>query len=131
LADGIGVERTDFLTVPTRDLERAKQFYGETLGIKRNPNAHDNYPEFETGNVTISVIHPESMGMEFAPNPFPIALRVPDVEQARAKLEQAGVEFRDDTLDTSVCHMAFFVDPDGNALMLHRRYAPYSDGTKP
>jgi len=71
------------------------------------------------------------MEMEFAPNPFPIALRVPDVAGARTKLEQAGVEFRGETLDTSVCHMAFFSDPDGNALMLHRRYAPYSDGTTP
>ena len=81
--------------------------------------------------MTISVIHPESMGMDFAPNPFPIALRVPDVAAARAKLEQQGVEFRGETLDTSVCHMAFFNDSDGNALMLHRRYAPYSDGTTP
>ena len=129
--DSIGVERTDFVTVTTRDLERAKAFYGEMLGIAANPMAHPDYPEFETGNVTISVIHPESMEMEFAPNPNPIALRVPDVAEARTKLEQAGVEFRGETLDTSVCHMAFFSDPDGNALMLHRRYAPYSDGTTP
>ncbi len=129
--NGIAVERTDFVTVATHDLERAKGFYGETLGIASNPLAHPDYPEFETGNVTISVIHPESMEVEFAPNPNPIALRVPDVAEARAKLEQAGVEFRGETLDTSVCHMAFFSDPDGNALMLHRRYAPYSDGTQP
>jgi predicted enzyme related to lactoylglutathione lyase len=127
----IGVERTDFVTVPTQDLERAKRFYGELLGITSNPLAHPDYPEFETGNVTISVIHPESMELEFRPNPFPIALRVPDVAGARAKLEDAGVEFRGETLDTSVCHMAFFSDPDGNALMLHRRYAPYADGTSP
>ena len=127
----IDVERTDFVTVPTQDLERAKQFYGETLGIAPNPLAHPDYPEFETGNVTISVIHPESMELEFRSNPFPIALRVPDVAEARAKLEAAGIEFQGETLDTSVCHMAFFADPDGNELMLHRRYAPYSDGTKP
>jgi predicted enzyme related to lactoylglutathione lyase len=127
----IEVERTDFVTVPTQDLERARQFYGETLGITPNPLAHPDYPEFETGNVTISVIHPESMELEFKPNPFPIALRVPDVAEARAKLEAAGIAFQGETLDTSVCHMAFFADPDGNALMLHRRYAPYSDGTQP
>ena len=65
----IDVERTDFVTVPTQDLERAKQFYGETLGIAPNPLAHPDYPEFETGNVTISVIHPESMELEFRSNP--------------------------------------------------------------
>ena len=62
-----------------------------------------------------------------SPNPWPIALRVPDVAKAREQLETAGVEFHGETLDTGVCHMAFFSDPDGNALMLHRRYAPYAD----
>ena len=65
------------------------------------------------------------MGLPFAPNPNDIALRVPDVAAAREALEAAGVEFSGETFDTGVCHMAFFSDPDGNALMLHHRYAPY------
>jgi predicted enzyme related to lactoylglutathione lyase len=127
----IDVERTDFVGVPVRDIERSAQFYGETLGIKRNPRAHQNWPEFETGNVTLGIIVPEAIGREFTPNPWPIALRVPDVAAARERLETAGVEFQGETLDTGVCHMAFFSDPDGNALMLHRRYAPYGDGSQP
>lgn len=126
------VERADFVTVITQDKDRALVFYGETLGLPRNPNAHDDWPEFETGNVTLALVHYEQIGRtEFTPNMAPIALRVPDVHEARRELEEAGVEFRTETLDTEVCHMAVFPDPDGNLLMLHRRYAPFADGSKP
>ncbi len=128
MADGIGVERTDFVTIPTRDRERAAAFYGETLGISRNPRAHHNFPEFETGNVTLAIAVPEEMGMPFtALPPGQISLRVRDVDEARRLLEAEGVEFRGETFDSGVCRMAFFTDPDGNGLMLHRRYTPYED----
>jgi predicted enzyme related to lactoylglutathione lyase len=124
----IGVERTDFVSVPVRSLERSKAFYGETLGIPPNEGSHPSYPEFETGNLTISLN--EASG-ELTPSSSAIALRVPDVAAARATLEQAGVEFEGETFDTGVCHVAFFRDPDGNRLVLHRRYAPYADGSTP
>jgi predicted enzyme related to lactoylglutathione lyase len=119
----ITIERTDFVSVPVSDLERAKTFYGETLGIHPNPNAHESYPEFETGNLTIALIEASD---DFAPKPTGIALRVPDVAGARKQLEDLGVEFDGETFDTGVCHVAFFKDQDGNGLMLHRRYAPHS-----
>jgi catechol 2,3-dioxygenase-like lactoylglutathione lyase family enzyme len=120
----IEVERTDYILLATRDMERAKRFYGETLGLPSNPRANATFPEFETGNVTIVLVDPESIGIEFSANRNGFALRVPDVENARAKLEAAGVEFAAETYDSGVCHMAFFADPDGNALVLHKRYAP-------
>jgi len=119
----ISVERADFVSVPVQDMERAKRFYGETLGIP-NPNPDDAWPEFETGNVSLYLVDPTAIGAEFKPHNAHIALRVPDVGDARAKLEAAGVPFQGETLDTGVCHMAFFRDTEGNALMLHRRYAP-------
>jgi predicted enzyme related to lactoylglutathione lyase len=126
------VERTDFATVITQDRERALRFYGETLGLRRNPNAHSDWPEFETGNLTLSIVHYEQIGRtEFTPNTAPIALRVRDVNQARTELEEAGVEFLTETYDSEVCHLAVFSDPDGNRLILHRRYAPYPDGQTP
>jgi predicted enzyme related to lactoylglutathione lyase len=131
LADEVGVERVDFVAVATQDKEGSLKFYGETLGLRRNKLAHEDWPEFETGNLTIAIVHPEQVGAEFQARRYPLALRVPDVAEARKKLEEAGVEFRGDTLDTGVCHMASFSDPDGNALMLHRRYAAYSDGSTP
>ncbi|HEU4941726.1 MAG TPA: VOC family protein [Gaiellaceae bacterium] len=119
----IEVERTDFMSVPVRDMERARRFYSETLGMP-SPNPDDAWPEFETGNVSLYLVDPTAIGAEFAPHTSHIALRVPDVAEARAKLEAAGVAFEGEIRDTGVCHMAFFRDSEGNALMLHRRYAP-------
>ena len=126
------VERVDFVAVPTQDQERAVRFYGETLGLERNPNSSDRWVEFETSNLTIAILPHEYTGRsEFTPSSAPIALRVPDVAEARRRLEAVGVEFGMDTIDSGVCHIAPFTDPDGNSLMLHHRYAPYSDGTTP
>ena len=120
------VTGVDFVSVPTQDLERAVEFYGTTLGLPRSMYRPErNFAEFETGTVTLSVVNPEKMGIgSFSPNANHVALHVEDVAAARAELEQRGVEFMGDILDTGVCHMAFFTDPDGNALMLHHRYAP-------
>ena len=128
----IGAQRVDFISIQVRDMNRATRFYAETLGLQLNPLTGGNWPEFETGNVTLAVVVPEELGLEFEPLPFgSVAIRVPDVGEARAKLEAAGIEFERDTFDSSVCHMAFFRDSEGNGLMIHHRYAPYSDGSTP
>jgi predicted enzyme related to lactoylglutathione lyase len=123
------VTGTDFVSVPTRDLAAARRFYGELLGLPESsvyqrPGQEAVGAEFETGNLTLSVIDAPKLGIEFAPMRAPVALRVDDVAAARAELEARGLVFAADTMDTGVCHMAHFKDPDGNALMLHRRYAP-------
>ena len=126
------VERVDFVAVPTRDQARAVRFYGGTLGLDRNPNSSDRWVEFETSNLTIAILPHEYTGRdEFVPSSAPIALRVPDVAEARRRLEAAGVEFGAETIDSGVCHIAPFSDPDGNSLILHHRYAPYADGSAP
>jgi catechol 2,3-dioxygenase-like lactoylglutathione lyase family enzyme len=119
------VNGVDFVSVPTRDLETAVDFYGTTLGLRRSAYVPErNFAEFETGNLTLSVWNPEAMGLPFSASANPVALHVDDVALARDELESRGVAFNGDILDTSVCHMAFFADRDGNALMLHHRYAP-------
>ncbi len=116
------VEKLDFVAVPSRDAARAQRFYVETLGLR--PDEHGRY-EFWAGQTCFGIWEPERLGMEFHPQTTAhLALRVADIEQARSELEAKGVEFTGETLDTGVCHMAFFADPDGNELMLHRRYAP-------
>lgn len=119
----------DFVNVPTTDLDRARAFYADVLGLEASQvyqrgDAPAMGAEFETGTVTIALIDSAAIGREFQPNSLPIAFRVDDVAAARAELESRGVTFGADTLDTGVCHMAFFEDPDGNSLMLHQRYAP-------
>ncbi|MGH2972513.1 MAG: VOC family protein [Gaiellaceae bacterium] len=118
------VERTDFVSVPVTDMERATRFYEETLGLPKISTR--GFPEFQLGeNVSVYLIRMEDVGSSWsAPHSAHIALRVPDVAETRKELEAKGVEFDGDILDTSVCHMAFFKDPDGNQFMLHRRYAP-------
>ena len=118
------VERTGFVSVPVTDVERATGFYRDTLGLEQV--SVDGWPEFQLGeNVSLYLIDPTNIGSTFqGPHTAHIALRVPDVADTRGELEQRGVEFEGETLDTGVCHMAFFRDPDGNQLMLHRRYAP-------
>src|SRR3954454_11876610 len=120
------VTGVDFVAIPTRDLGRAVAFYGDTLGLPRSTYRPErNFAEFETGTVTFNVLDPERMGIgSFSANENPMALHVDDVGAARAQLEERGVTFAGGIFDTGVCHMAFFRDPDGNALMLHHRYAP-------
>jgi catechol 2,3-dioxygenase-like lactoylglutathione lyase family enzyme len=118
------VEHVDFWTVPVTDVERSKAFYGETLGLPMT--SEQGFPEFKLGdNGFLYLLSLEAIGSQFrAPHDAGFALRVPDVEAARAELEEKGVAFNGPTLDTGVCHMAFFADPDGNQIVLHRRYAP-------
>jgi catechol 2,3-dioxygenase-like lactoylglutathione lyase family enzyme len=119
------VERTDFICVPVTDMERAKTFYGETLGLPEIEHPEQGFPEYQLGeNVSLYLLQLENIGGAFrAPHDAGFALRVPDVAEARAELEEKGVEFNGDLLDTGVCHMSFFGDPDGNQIVLHRRYA--------
>ena len=120
----IEVERTDFVSVPVTDLARSASWYAETLGLPQT--GHGAWPEFRLGeNVFLYLLDPTNIGQEFSgPHTSAIALRVLDVAEAKRALEGRGVEFDGDVFDTGVCHMAFFADPDGNQLVLHRRYAP-------
>ena len=122
----------DFVGVPTHDLARSAEFYGETLGLTKNPNSTESWIEFETGNTTLALVSPKHLDAPFAPLPIgSIVFRVPDVAEAKEELEAAGVEFTGESWDSGVCHGAVFTDPDGNGLALHHRYEPYLDGTAP
>ncbi len=128
----INAQRVDFIAVPTQDVERAAEFYGNVLGLPKNPSSLHDWIEFEPGNVTLALVEAEGHGFEFEPlPPGSIALRVADVSEARAKLAEAGVEIKSEIWDSGVCNGVGFRDPDGNGLMLHHRYAPYPDGSLP
>ncbi len=125
MSNGQIVGGVDFFSLSTHDLDTAVAFYGETLGLPCSVHMPErNFAEFETGNLTLSILDGEKMGIGHHVNHNPLALHVDDVGEARAALEAKGVAFKGDVFDTGVCHMAFFEDPEGNALMLHHRYAP-------
>ena len=119
------VTGVDFITVPTRDFEEADRFYGDLLGLERSKQ-WGSMParEYETGSLTIALMQSDAFGIEFSPHSHPVALHVADVAEAREELESKGVQFGAETIDSGVCHMAHFRDPDGNMLMLHSRYKP-------
>ncbi len=121
----VSVSGVDFITVFVKDYPAAQEFYGGLLGLEHSVD-YEKIPagEYETGNLTLQVMDAASVGQEFTPRRHPIALHVDDVEAARGELEAKGVSFQGETLDSGVCHMAFFSDPDGNMLMFHNRYAP-------
>jgi catechol 2,3-dioxygenase-like lactoylglutathione lyase family enzyme len=121
----VSVTGVDFITVFVKDYPAAQEFYGGLLGLEHSVD-YEKIPagEYETGNLTLQVMDAASVGQEFEPRRHPIALHVDDVEAARTELESKGVAFQGETLDSGVCHMAFFSDPDGNVLMFHNRYAP-------
>lgn len=123
------VTGVDFVSIPTKDFEATRAFYADVLGLEpssvwQRPGHDPVGAEFENGTVTLALLNSAALGLEFRPNVAPIALRVDDVEAARAELESRGVTFTADSLDSGVCHQAFFQDPDGNQLALHHRYAP-------
>lgn len=115
------VERVDFVSFLTQDIGRAKDFYAGTLGLEIESEGESDM-EFRLGQVTLDVFDPSSIGEPFAPTLAGFALRVPDVDAARAELEAKGVQFDGETIVTGVCKQAWFRDPDGNRLMLHRRF---------
>ncbi len=119
------VTRTDFVFLPITSFEKAEEFYSGVLGLecsKRYNNALGG--EFETGSLTIQVVDVARIGREFEPSKGAIALHVEDVEAARSELESRGIDFQGETIDGGVCYQAYFQDQDGNALILHHRYAP-------
>ena len=123
------ISKVDAVEIPTQDAARSRAFYVETLGLR--PDEHARY-EFWVGDTCFEIWDPTQGGGEFEPQRNGIVLfHVEDVEAARRELEVKGVQFSGETFDTGVCHMAIFSDPDGNQLVLHKRYAPYADGAAP
>ena len=122
----IDITRVDYIRVPVDDIEAAKQFYGEVLGLPQNEHLdHEDWVEYEASNVTLAVMTPHTHDYTFAPlPPSTIALGVPDVAEAKTKLEAAGVEVGE-MWDSGVCHGAGLNDPAGNRILLHHRYKPY------
>ena len=119
------VTGVDFVMISTSDIDRARHFYGEVLGLEASKQ-WGKMPafEFETGSLTLAVADVTAFGQQNSTNPQPIALQVDDTHAARQALEAQGVMFTGETIDSGECHMAIFHDPDGNALMLHHRYGP-------
>jgi catechol 2,3-dioxygenase-like lactoylglutathione lyase family enzyme len=119
------ITKVDVVGIPSTDIDRSRQFYIDTLGLRPDENARY---EFWVGDTCFAIWTPAWFGGEFQPQANSIVLlQVDDVEAARKELEAKGVQFDGETFDSGVCHMANFTDPDGNVLTLHKRYASYGE----
>ena len=119
------IRGVDFVCIPAQDFDAMTGFYGDTLGlplVKRWGTRTG--AEYQAGNLTLAVVRAEDFGATFSTNAMPIALQVDDVQAARDQLEAEGVRFVSETFDSGVCWQAICLDPDGNPLSLHHRYAP-------
>jgi len=119
------ISGVDFVTLPASDIEESRHFYGTVLGLPFVKH-YGEMPatEYQAGNLTLSIMEPTAFGQEFKPHALPVAFQVDDVAAAREALEAKGVQFVSETFDSGVCTQAIFLDPAGNALDLHHRYAP-------
>ncbi|HEX8208179.1 MAG TPA: VOC family protein [Solirubrobacteraceae bacterium] len=119
------VTGVDFVVVPTQDAERARSFYTDVLGLEfvKQWGGMPAY-EVQAGNLTLALMQMDAFGREFRPNGGPIALQVEDFDAAHAALQERGVTFASDVIDSGVCKQAYFADPDGNPVGIHHRYAP-------
>jgi catechol 2,3-dioxygenase-like lactoylglutathione lyase family enzyme len=122
------VTGVDFVAVPAQDFDASVHFYGTVLGLPPVKRWGDMpAAEFQAGNLTLAVMEPTAFGQEFRAHGLPIAFQVDDVAAAREHLEAQGVRFVSETIDSGVCHQAIFLDPAGNSLDLHHRYARNPD----
>jgi predicted enzyme related to lactoylglutathione lyase len=118
------ISGVDFVAVPAKDFDESVRFYGEVLGLEPGKRWGDMPgAEFQAGNLTLAIMEPTAFGAQFTPHGLPIAFHVDDVAASRERLEAEGVKFVTDTFDSGVCHQAIFLDPAGNQLNLHHRYA--------
>jgi catechol 2,3-dioxygenase-like lactoylglutathione lyase family enzyme len=121
----IEISGIDYVRVPVDDIEQAKHFYGEVLGLPPGPTRHEDWVEYQAGNVTLAVMTPQTHDYEFSQLPAAtIALGVPDVAHAKAQLEALGVDVTE-VWDSGVCNGAGVTDPAGNKILLHHRYVPH------
>jgi catechol 2,3-dioxygenase-like lactoylglutathione lyase family enzyme len=120
----LNITGVDFVAVPAKDFEESRRFYGTVLGLEEGKQWGEMPGvEFQAGNLTLAVMDPTAFGREFAAHSMPIALQVDDVPAARTLLEAQGVTFVSELIDSGVCHQAIFLDPAGNVLNIHHRYA--------
>lgn len=123
------VRGVDFVGVAVTDMEKAKQFYGEALGLAETVGYGDDWAEYETSNLTIALIRmPDDDivgGAEGGMKNGVVALAVADIHAAVDELRAKGVKVVWDVAEYPPCYMAMIEDPFGNRMSLHKR----KDGT--
>lgn len=114
------IKEVAFIAVAVSDFAKSKKFYQETLELKAG-YVPEGFPwiEFEVGGTTIGMGQHENW--QPSRDGTSIAFEVDDIDATIAKLKERGVQFDMEKMETPVCFMAQFRDPDGNKLLVHKR----------
>ena len=115
-----------FTCYPVTDMERARRFYENVLGLKPTMTVGEpggmQWTEYDIGSGTLSIgcgapdWQPRSDGCS-------AGLEVADFDAAIAHLRAHNVKFRMEPFPTPVCKMAFIYDTEGNLICIHKRHA--------
>jgi predicted enzyme related to lactoylglutathione lyase len=114
------IKEVAFVAIAVSDAERARKFYQETLELKPgSTHMGGAWVEYDLGATTIGVgCHP---AWQPSRDGTTVAFEVDDIDKTIATLKERGVEFDMDKMETPICWMAQFRDPDGNKLVVHKR----------
>jgi hypothetical protein len=114
------ITKLDFVAIHSPDSERSRRFYADTLGLRA-----DEHAQFElwAGDTCLGIWKPARLAWSSRPRRTRVSPSTLMTWRTRAPSRAKGVTFVGETLDTGVCHTAFFTDPDGNDLLPHHRYA--------
>jgi predicted enzyme related to lactoylglutathione lyase len=112
-----------FTMYPVTDVDRARNFYEQTLGLKPG-NAGDHggkwWVEYDLpggGCLALTNVVPDTPS---ASSGGTVAFEVEDLDVLIADLKAKDVRFETDIIETPVCRMAVCLDSEGNGLLLHQ-----------
>ena len=115
------LRKVAFTMYPVTDMARARTFYEETLGLGPSRNrAGSPWVELDLPGGGCLAITTVTGNTPSAKAGGTIAFEVDDLPALIAQLEARGVTFADKSIDSPVCRMAVCLDPDGNAIILHK-----------
>ncbi|MGI6367142.1 MAG: VOC family protein [Anaerolineae bacterium] len=109
------------IALRTPDFARAKAFYTEVLELPVAAEMPGRDCVFiDIGGTTIELTGAPDQAPGAAGALAHIAFEVDDIDETFAELKAKGVEFFIEPRDAGVMRIAFFRDPDGNALELFK-----------
>jgi methylmalonyl-CoA/ethylmalonyl-CoA epimerase len=119
--NGVGIRRLGQLAVTVQDVERARDFYRDVLGLAHLFDAPPGLSFFDLGGVRLMLSRPES-GEHDHPSSI-MYLDVPDIAASHGALRDRGVVFEQDPhfvadLGDRELWLAFFRDSESNFVAL-------------
>lgn len=112
------LRRLDHVYYWTRDLDRAVKFYRDVLGLELLRKEGSSWAEFETGTIRLA-LHGGIEGRPVQAGGATAVFEVDDLLEAKAALEERGVEFLDHLGEIEgYARFTSFLDPDGNTVQM-------------